>query len=220
MHRPFLAFSKTIRSSQLFPNSRGPDHSLINKKFSKLRRIQSRTPILFLQRSNSSTKIYRDMERGCLTFAAASSTPPAAAFRRRQAPSLRQSPDRLPQLFRISAANFSSFNQNTDIGRANLSAKALKQSLSSNWDVCNSAPPSWLPRFEELDTTNMLLRQRIIFLGTQVSLSIFFDCRVIIEFRMGFLFRFFVLAPFNLGSWENEFGALHILLGIIILGCL
>lgn len=127
------------------------------------------------------------MERGCLTFAAASSTPPAAALRRRQAPILRQSLDRCPQLFRISAANFSSFSQNTGNGRGNLSAKALKQSLSSNWDV-NSAAPAWLPRFEELDTTNMLLRQRIIFLGAQVSLSIFFDCREILEFGRGFLF--------------------------------
>ncbi|CAI9110609.1 OLC1v1010666C3 [Oldenlandia corymbosa var. corymbosa] len=42
--------------------------------------------------------------------------------------------------------------------------------ISSNWDISNySAAPSWLPRFEELDTTNMLLRQRIIFLGSQVD---------------------------------------------------
>ncbi|XWS30784.1 hypothetical protein CRYUN_Cryun23aG0019400 [Craigia yunnanensis] len=61
--------------------------------------------------------------------------------------------------------------------------KALKSSypktatLSSNWDVSDlfavtSAPapaPAWFPRFEELDTSNMLLRQRIIFLGSQVD---------------------------------------------------
>ncbi|XP_021296809.1 ATP-dependent Clp protease proteolytic subunit 3, chloroplastic [Herrania umbratica] len=59
--------------------------------------------------------------------------------------------------------------------------KALKSSyrktatLSSNWDVSDlsaltsaSAPASF-PRFEEFDTTNMLLRQRIIFLGSQVD---------------------------------------------------
>lgn len=47
---------------------------------------------------------------------------------------------------------------------------ASNQTLSSNWDVFNySAAPSWLPRFEELDTTNMLLRQRIIFLGSQID---------------------------------------------------
>ncbi|KAM1703077.1 hypothetical protein EV2_029109 [Malus domestica] len=54
--------------------------------------------------------------------------------------------------------------------------KAMKSSspprltLSSNWDfpsATTSAPR--LPRFEELDTTNMLLRQRIIFLGSQVD---------------------------------------------------
>lgn len=49
-----------------------------------------------------------------------------------------------------------------------------RQTLSSNWDVdlcenyaATAAP--WLPRFEELDTTNMLLRQRIVFLGSQVK---------------------------------------------------
>ncbi|KAG9129752.1 hypothetical protein Leryth_015449 [Lithospermum erythrorhizon] len=48
--------------------------------------------------------------------------------------------------------------------------KASKQTLSSNWDVSNNfASPSWLPRFEELDTTNMLLRQRIVFLGSQID---------------------------------------------------
>lgn len=55
--------------------------------------------------------------------------------------------------------------------------KALKSShpkiaatLSTNWDVSGvSSTPAWLPRFEELDTTNMLLRQRIIFLGSQVD---------------------------------------------------
>ncbi|KAM2719745.1 hypothetical protein EV2_041015 [Malus domestica] len=54
--------------------------------------------------------------------------------------------------------------------------KAMKSSspprltFSSNWDfpsATTSAPR--LPRFEELDTTNMLLRQRIIFLGSQVD---------------------------------------------------
>ncbi|XP_039116209.1 ATP-dependent Clp protease proteolytic subunit 3, chloroplastic [Dioscorea cayenensis subsp. rotundata] len=42
--------------------------------------------------------------------------------------------------------------------------------LSEGWDVSGSvARPSFLPRFEELDTTNMLLRQRIVFLGSQVD---------------------------------------------------
>ncbi|KAF8390041.1 hypothetical protein HHK36_024562 [Tetracentron sinense] len=46
--------------------------------------------------------------------------------------------------------------------------KSPRQSLSTNWNISNSAP-TWMPRFEELDTTNMLLRQRIIFLGSQVD---------------------------------------------------
>ncbi|XP_071731295.1 ATP-dependent Clp protease proteolytic subunit 3, chloroplastic [Rutidosis leptorrhynchoides] len=53
--------------------------------------------------------------------------------------------------------------------RPSLSVKAFKtQTLSSNWDVSSSAP-TWMPKFEELDTTNMLLRQRIVFLGSQVD---------------------------------------------------
>lgn len=57
--------------------------------------------------------------------------------------------------------------------RALKTTPSSRGTLSSNWDVsqdCFSATsaPSWLPRLEELDTTNMLLRQRIIFLGSQV----------------------------------------------------
>ncbi|OMO55579.1 ClpP [Corchorus capsularis] len=59
--------------------------------------------------------------------------------------------------------------------------KAMKSSypraatLSSNWDfsdssaVTSASAPAWLPRLEDLDTTNMLLRQRIVFLGSQVD---------------------------------------------------
>lgn len=60
--------------------------------------------------------------------------------------------------------------------KASLSSSSMRRTLSSNWDVlenfsATSAPS--LARFEELDTTNMLLRQRIIFLGSQVvSLSL------------------------------------------------
>ncbi|KAG4922943.1 hypothetical protein JHK82_051919 [Glycine max] len=51
---------------------------------------------------------------------------------------------------------------------------ASRQTLSSNWlvsphDFSASTASPWLPRFEELDATNMLLRQRIIFLGSQVD---------------------------------------------------
>ncbi|KAK6927886.1 Clp protease proteolytic subunit /Translocation-enhancing protein TepA [Dillenia turbinata] len=50
-------------------------------------------------------------------------------------------------------------------------SRSLKQTLSSNWDLSliNTTPPPVLPKFEELDITNMLLRQRIIFLGSQVD---------------------------------------------------
>ncbi|XP_022143418.1 ATP-dependent Clp protease proteolytic subunit 3, chloroplastic [Momordica charantia] len=56
--------------------------------------------------------------------------------------------------------------------KASLSSSSMRRTLSSNWDVlenfsATSAPS--LARFEELDTTNMLLRQRIIFLGSQVD---------------------------------------------------
>lgn len=53
------------------------------------------------------------------------------------------------------------------------SSPSIAQTLSTNWDVSNFAVNNntsspYLPKFEELDTTNMLLRQRIIFLGSQV----------------------------------------------------
>ncbi|CAN6933686.1 unnamed protein product [Brassica oleracea] len=57
----------------------------------------------------------------------------------------------------------------------NMSGPRPRQTLSSNWDVSKfsvdsvAQSPSRLPSFEELDTTNMLLRQRIVFLGSQVD---------------------------------------------------
>lgn len=53
-----------------------------------------------------------------------------------------------------------------------LNGSSSKQTLSRNWDVSQDYSASsspWRPRFEELDTANALLRQRIIFLGSQVS---------------------------------------------------
>ncbi|XP_042502812.1 ATP-dependent Clp protease proteolytic subunit 3, chloroplastic [Macadamia integrifolia] len=47
-------------------------------------------------------------------------------------------------------------------------AKSFRTTLSTDWNLSNSTGP-WMPRFEELDTTNMLLRQRIVFLGSQVD---------------------------------------------------
>ncbi|KAL8472677.1 hypothetical protein ACS0TY_029770 [Phlomoides rotata] len=114
------------------------------------------------------------MEAGCITFTTATSTPlrPAAsAFLRRGTPSFRQSRSKCQQLFQIRRYNYSSISQNTSSreNKGSLVVNALKQSLSSKGDLSNYAAPSWLPRFEELDTTNMLLRQRIIFLGTQID---------------------------------------------------
>lgn len=71
---------------------------------------------------------------------------------------------------------FKQLHTNTIKPRRGLSVKAsthnfstAKTTLSSNWDVSNySKAPAWMPRFEELDATNMLLRQRIVFLGSQV----------------------------------------------------
>ncbi|CAL1405816.1 unnamed protein product [Linum trigynum] len=67
--------------------------------------------------------------------------------------------------------------------RNSVSVKALNSSsrssitnrrtLSSNWDTVDfssgAATAPRMPRFEELDTTNMLLRQRIVFLGSEVD---------------------------------------------------
>lgn len=148
------------------------------------------------------------MERGCLTFTTASSTPPrpaAAVFLRRRAPSFRQSHDRCQQLFRISTANYSSISQNSSSSKSkgSLFVKALNQSLSSEWDVSNYAAPSWLPRFEELDTTNMLLRQRIIFLGSQVF-SISFFLLMNSKFWNGFC-ALFVMFNLLLFGWFANF---------------
>ncbi|XP_065848626.1 ATP-dependent Clp protease proteolytic subunit 3, chloroplastic [Euphorbia lathyris] len=71
---------------------------------------------------------------------------------------------------------------NTDT-KANLSTKrrrtmpikafntvSRRQTLSGNWEIPNfSSLASSPPKIEELDTTNVLLRQRIIFLGSQVD---------------------------------------------------
>ncbi|KAH9603571.1 hypothetical protein KSS87_007119 [Heliosperma pusillum] len=70
-----------------------------------------------------------------------------------------------------SIPSLNSWNQTK---RTNLHIKAIKSSfqtptLSSNWEIEGTTSAPWLPKFEELDTTNMLLRQRIIFLGSQID---------------------------------------------------
>ncbi|KAL4582465.1 hypothetical protein LXL04_007015 [Taraxacum kok-saghyz] len=106
------------------------------------------------------------MEKGCVT--AALTTTPAAL---------------LPQSFFAQNPNthlsllHTQSNTRRSKTRPSLSIKASSsfktQTLSSNWDVPTSnysaSAPAWMPKFEELDTTNMLLRQRIVFLGSQVD---------------------------------------------------
>lgn len=57
--------------------------------------------------------------------------------------------------------------------RTTIVNSSIRPTLSSNWlvshDLSAMTASPWLPKFEELDTTNMLLRQRIVFLGSQVD---------------------------------------------------
>ncbi|XP_016514398.2 ATP-dependent Clp protease proteolytic subunit 3, chloroplastic-like [Nicotiana tabacum] len=104
------------------------------------------------------------MEGGCLTFTTAP-TRPSTLFN--------YNPTITKQFYSNSLPNTITHDKR----RRGLSIKAsthnfstAKPTLSGNWDVSSySKAPAWLPRFEELDTTNMLLRQRIIFLGSQVD---------------------------------------------------
>lgn len=62
-----------------------------------------------------------------------------------------------------------------------------RRTLSEEWDLSNSvaAPGAFqIPSFEELDTTNMLLRQRIVFLGSQVfsHTDIYVSERIVVIF--------------------------------------
>lgn len=81
-----------------------------------------------------------------------------------------------------------------------LNGSSSKQTLSSNWDVSQDYSASsspWQPRFEELDTANTLLRQRIIFLGSQVS---FFLSH---QNRESWVF---ILLIFWISYWISEMG--------------
>ncbi|KAL2927817.1 ATP-dependent Clp protease proteolytic subunit 3 chloroplastic [Bienertia sinuspersici] len=107
------------------------------------------------------------MDMSSLTFTTQSSSTPLSFFN--QLSSLKQLKPSIPST--VSGTNtLNSLNQS----RSRLiHVKAIKGSferhtLSSNWE-CVGPPSPWLPRFEELDTTNMLLRQRIIFLGSQID---------------------------------------------------
>ncbi|KAL0395894.1 UNVERIFIED_CONTAM: ATP-dependent Clp protease proteolytic subunit, chloroplastic [Sesamum calycinum] len=114
------------------------------------------------------------MESGIATFTGTLSTPPrpaAAAFLRHSGPIFSQCHNNFRHFFPITTTSSSGAGQNAGCGRSkgSLRVKPLNNSLLSKWEVSNYAAPSWLPRFEELDTTNMLLRQRIIFLGSQID---------------------------------------------------
>ncbi|MQL78903.1 hypothetical protein Taro_011355 [Colocasia esculenta] len=53
--------------------------------------------------------------------------------------------------------------------RASAGKVSCRRTLSAGWDLSATSAGPWMPRMEELDTTNMLLRQRIVFLGSQVD---------------------------------------------------
>lgn len=81
----------------------------------------------------------------------------------------------------LNSSSTSSFNcsrraKRVGVIKALKSSSPTRQTLSSNWDfhlATTTTSPPRVPRLEELDTTNMLLRQRIIFLGSQVNPSLF-----------------------------------------------
>lgn len=116
------------------------------------------------------------MESGCLTFTTASAPSRPAIFLPRNTSNFKQfQANRLFFPSSSFAESSSSSGKRRGRGRGlciKASEKAIfsaNQSLASNWDVSNfTGGPSGLPRFEELDTTNMLLRQRIVYLGYQV----------------------------------------------------
>lgn len=108
------------------------------------------------------------MESGCLTFTAAPSIIPSRSFCLIKSQlnnlgtnySCSNGLERRARKTTKPLLNYSCSNRKSTV---------TSSTLSSNWDVCNDSSPSWMPRFEELDTTNMLLRQRIVFLGSQVD---------------------------------------------------
>ncbi|CAO2817263.1 unnamed protein product [Amaranthus hypochondriacus] len=107
------------------------------------------------------------MEMSTLTFTTQSSSTPLNFFN--HGLNLKQLKPSTPAT--ISRTNtFYSLNQTR---KRSVQVKAFNgsfehQILSSNWEITGTTAP-YLPRFEELDTTNMLLRQRIIFLGSQID---------------------------------------------------
>lgn len=86
-----------------------------------------------------------------------------------------------------------------------------RRTLSEEWDLSNSvaAPGAFqIPSFEELDTTNMLLRQRIVFLGSQVfsHTDIYVSERIVVIF-LSFSNNFHSLVCYL--SWKVEKLLIH-----------
>ena len=123
------------------------------------------------------------MEMSTLTFTIQSSSTPLNFFN--HGLNLKQLK---PSIFPATISRTNTFNSLNQTRKRIIQVKAFNgsfehQTLSSNWEIAGTAAP-YLPRFEELDTTNMLLRQRIIFLGSQVS---FFSLMILFMFFCWFL---------------------------------
>lgn len=120
------------------------------------------------------------MEKGCLSLTTSSSSSrPSIFFNNNGVFQSKQfKPSHHSSIPTTTTPTISKSTQITRRRRKPLTIKAsnndnfeasTRQTLASNWDVFNySAPPTRLPRLDELDTGNMLQRQRIIFLGSQV----------------------------------------------------
>ncbi|KAL6952222.1 ATP-dependent Clp protease proteolytic subunit 3 [Sarracenia purpurea var. burkii] len=115
------------------------------------------------------------MEGGCLTFPRASAPSSPTSFISHGNFVLKQFQTNRHHLIPTSTACYtlrspSRRRRSFTVKASNEGLSTRTKTLSTNWDVStHTSSPSWLPRFEELDTTNMLLRQRIIFLGSQVD---------------------------------------------------
>ncbi|XP_047328101.1 ATP-dependent Clp protease proteolytic subunit 3, chloroplastic [Impatiens glandulifera] len=112
------------------------------------------------------------MEGCCLTFATSSATTrPTNISSSNEGPGIRRLQiNNRRQLISLSSSSRSRRSKRAASAVVKASRAQLKIPLSGNLDSSNySTAPSWMPRFEELDTTSMLLRQRIIFLGSQVD---------------------------------------------------
>ncbi|XP_078431226.1 CLP protease proteolytic subunit 3 [Wolffia australiana] len=63
----------------------------------------------------------------------------------------------------------SNFRRRGVVVSSRLGASSSGRTLSGDWDLSGVSVGPWMPRLEDLDSMNMLLRQRIVFLGSQVD---------------------------------------------------